>query len=168
MSDHIPMLRGIIDEHKSIDEQIRQALGGIEDWQITLESTIVSGEVVQIESLSGKQKRLVQAIDDLEEGMLGHYQREEHELLEFIGPVMSKALRVKHREIIEQLRAVRLLLNDTDLKALSMEELTAKYPNVKKELENTCRLIIEHGTAEDIVLRLVLRGVLAKDEDTAR
>ena len=163
MPDQIQRIRGIIDEHKSIEEQIRQAVVGIEDWQITLESTAASGEAVQIESLSGKQWRLVQAIDSLEQGLLGHYQRGEKELLQFIGPVMSKALRIQHREILEQLRSVRILLTDTDLKGLSMTELAEKYPNVKKELENTYRLISEHCTAATVILRLLLIGVIAKD-----
>ena len=167
MLDQIQEIKGIIDEHETIEDQIRQALRGLEDWQIALESTIVSGEAVEIESLSGKQWRLVQAIDSLEGGMLGHYQREEHELLEFIGPAMSKALRIQHRDVLEQLRSVRVLLTGTDLKSLSMAELAAKYPNVKKELENAYRLIGEHGTAEDITLRLVLRGVMANAEDSA-
>jgi hypothetical protein len=94
--------------------------------------------------------------------MLGHYQREEHELLEFIGPVISKALIIQHREILEQLRSVRVLLTGTDLKSLDMTELAAKYPNVKKELEDAYRLIGEHGRAEDTTLRLVLKGIVAR------
>jgi hypothetical protein len=167
MPDQIETITGIIHEHKSIEEQIRQALGAIEDWQITLESMMASGEPVQVESLSGKQWILVQSIDALEQGMLGHYQRVEHELLEFIGPVISKALKVQHRETVEQLRSLRLLLTGTDLKFSSITELAAKYPNVKQALENNYRLIGEHDAAEDITLRLVLRGVMAKDEDKA-
>ena len=162
MSDQIQTIRGIIDEHESIEQQIEQAIRSMEDWQITLESAIASGEALQIESLSTKQWSLVQAIDSLEQGMLGHYRREEHELLEFVGPVIGKALRIQHQEISERLRSVRLLLTDTDLKSLSMTELAAKYPNVKKELEDTYRLVGEHGRAEDITLRLVLKGIVAK------
>jgi hypothetical protein len=167
MSDHIQTIRGIINEHESIEEQVRQALRGIEDWQISLELTIASGKAAQIESLSVKQRRLVQALESLEDGMLGHNQREEHELLEFVGPAMIRGLSIQHREITEQLRSVRLLLNNTELKALNMTELAAKYPNIKKELENTYRLIVEHGKAEDIVLHLILKGVLANGEDAA-
>jgi hypothetical protein len=162
MSDQVRTIKSIIDEHDSIEEQVRQAFRAIEDWQITLESTIAGGEALQVESLSGKQWSLVQAIDSLEQGMLGHYRREEAELLEFIGPVMSKALRIQNREITERLRGVRLLLTDTDLKLLNMTELAAKYPNVKKELEDTYRLIGEHERAEDVTLRLVLKGIVAK------
>ena len=162
MSDQIQTIRGIIDEHESIEQQIEQAIRSIEDWQITLESAMASGEALQIENLSSKQWSLVQAIDSLEQGMLGHYRREEHELLEFIGPVIGKALRIQHQEISERLRSVRLLLTDTDLKSLSMTELAAKYPNVKKELEDTYRLVGEHGRAEDTTLRLVLKGIVAR------
>jgi len=162
MSDQIQTIRGIIDEHESIEQQIEQAIRSIEDWQITLESAIASGEALQIENLSSKQWSLVQAIDSLEQGMLGHYRREEHELLEFIGPVIGKALRIQHQEISERLRSVRLLLTDTDLKSLSMTELASKYPNVKKELEDTYRLVGEHGRAEDTTLRLVLKGIVAR------
>ena len=166
MSDQIQTIKGIIDEHESIDEQIRQALRAIEDWQLTLESTIASGEALQVESLSTKQWSLVQAIDSLEQGMLDHYRREEHELLEFIGPVISEALRIQHREILEQLRSVRVLLTGTDLKSLDMTELAARYPNVKKELEDTYRLIGEHVRAEDTTLRLVLKGIVATRRGT--
>jgi len=162
MSDQIQTIRGIIDEHESIEQQIEQAIRSMEDWQITLESAIASGEALQIENLSSKQWSLVQAIDSLEQGMLGHYRREEHELLEFIGPVIGKALRIQHQEISERLRSVRLLLTDTDLKSLSMTELASKYPNVKKELEDTYRLVGEHGRAEDTTLRLVLKGIVAR------
>jgi len=162
MSDQIQTIRGIIDEHESIEQQIEQAIRSIEDWQITLESAMASGEALQIENLSSKQWSLVQAIDSLEQGMLGHYRREEHELLEFIGPVIGKALRIQHQEISERLRSVRLLLTDTDLKSLSMTELASKYPNVKKELEDTYRLVGEHGRAEDTTLRLVLKGIVAR------
>ena len=162
MPNQVRAIRAIIDEHDSIEEQIRQAVRSIEDWQITLESTIIGGEELQVESLSGKQWSLVQAIDSLEQGMLGHYRREEDELIEFIGPVISKALRIQHREILDRLRIVRLLLTDTDLRSLNMTELAAKYPNVKKELEDTYRVIGEHGRAEDITLRLVLKGIFAK------
>ena len=78
MSDQIETIRGIIHEHKSIEEQIRQALGAIEDWQITLESIMASGEPVQVESLLGKQWSLVQSIEALEQGRLDHYERVEH------------------------------------------------------------------------------------------
>jgi hypothetical protein len=65
MSDQIQTIKGIIDEHESIDEQIRQALRAIEDWQLALESTIASGEASQVESLAAKQWSQVQAIDSL-------------------------------------------------------------------------------------------------------
>jgi hypothetical protein len=162
MSDQIQTIKGIIDEHESIDEQIRQALRAIEDWQLALESTIASGEASQVESLAAKQWSQVQAIDSLEQGMLGHYRREEQELLEFIGPVISEGLRVQHRELQEQLRSVRILLTCTDLKSLEMTELAARYPNVKKELEDIYRLIGEDVKTEDTLLRLVLKGIVAR------
>jgi hypothetical protein len=162
MSDQVQLIKGIIDEHDSIDEQVRQALLAMEDWQTTLESTIASGEASQVESLSKKQWSQVQAIDSLEQGMLGHYRREEQELLEFIGPTISEALRVQHREILEQLRSVRVLLTCTDLKSLDMTELAARYPNVKKELGDTYRLIGEDVKTEDTLLRLVLKGIAAR------
>jgi hypothetical protein len=94
--------------------------------------------------------------------MLGHYRREEQELLEFIGPVISEGLRVQHRELQEQLRSVRILLTCTDLKSLEMTELAARYPNVKKELEDIYRLIGEDVKTEDTLLRLVLKGIVAR------
>lgn len=167
MSDRIEKIKGIIHEHESIEQQIVQAIRSIEDWQISLESTLARGGPLQVESLSDKQWSVALAIGSLEDGMIGHFRREEKELLEFVGPVVCKALEVQHAELMERLRLVRLLLTETDLKSMSRAELAAKYPHVKKELEDTYRLIGEHGRAEDITLRLVLRGVIASADSDA-
>jgi hypothetical protein len=162
MSDQVGKIKGIMDEHESIEQHIVQAIRSIEDWQISLESTLTSEGPLNVEGLSAKQSSLVHMIDSLEDGMLGHFGREEGELLEFVGPVISKALGIQHTELLARLRVVRNLLTETDLKSMSRADLAAKYPYVQKELEDTYRLIGDHGRAEDITLRLVLKGVIAR------
>lgn len=165
MPNRTQVVTGLMAEHETIKEQVRQAQEAMEDWQRTLDSAIAGGESVQIETLSAKQWRLVQAMHSLEQGLVGHYQREEQELVPLIGSLLGESLRIEHEEIERQLRLVRLLLTDTDLKALSMAELAAKYPDVKRDIERAYRLIVDHGSREDAVLRLLLRAVVDKGED---
>jgi hypothetical protein len=156
MSDQRQIILNLITENENIKEQIQRAGEAIADWQRTLESEINHKQGSPMEVLSDKQWKLVQAIGFLEDGLFSHYQRKQKEIASFVG-LLGKALEIENTEIQEQLHRIRLLLTDTDLRRLSGTELSAKYYDIKRELEITYRLINDHILIEDAILRLLLK-----------
>jgi len=150
------LILNLIAENENIKEQIKRAGEAIADWQRSLESEINHEKGFPMEVLSGKQWKLVQAIGFLEDGLFSHYQRVQKEIVPFVG-LLGDALKIEHTGIGEQLRRIRTLLTDIDLKSSSGSELAAKYDDVKRELDITYRLINDHSIAEDYILNLLLK-----------
>ena len=157
MSDQSQIILNLISENGNIKEQTKRAGEAIADWQRTLESEINHKKGSPMEVLSDKQWKLVQAIGFLEDGLSSHYQREQKEIVPFVG-LLGAALEIEHTDIQEQLHRIRLLLTDTNLKGLSGTELSKKYYDIKRELEITYRLIDDYSSMEDIILRLLLKA----------
>ena len=157
MSDRTQIILNLIGENEGIKEQLKRAGDAIADWQRTLESEISHKQGSPMKVLSDKQWQLVQAIGFLQDGLFNHYQREQKEIVPFVG-LLGEALGLEGDEIREQLDRIRLLLTDANLKGLSGTELATKYSDVKRELEITYRLIYDHAFIEDYILRLLLKA----------
>jgi len=157
MSDRTQIILNLIGENESIKEQLKRAGEAIADWQRTLESEISHKQGSPMKVLSDKQWQLVQAIGFLQDGLFSHYQREQKEIVPFVG-LLGEALGLEGDEIREQLDRIRLILTDANLKDWSGTELATKYSDVKREIEITYRLIYDHAFIEDYILRLLLKA----------
>jgi hypothetical protein len=157
MSTQSQILINLLAEHEVIREQLQRAGEAIGDWQKIMESEITHKKGAPMELLSDKQWKLVQAIDFLEEGLFNHYQREQKEIDPFVG-LLANPLRIEADEIQKELRRIKLLLTDTNLKSSSGAELAEKYYEAKKDVEITYRRIYDHSMVDDYILRLLLKA----------
>jgi DUF438 domain-containing protein len=159
MSDRTQIILNLIGENEVIKERLKLAGDAIADWQRTLESEISHKQGSPMKVLSDKQWQLVQATGFLQDELFSHYQREQKEIVPFVG-LMGEALGLEGDEIREQLDRIRLLLTDANLKDWSGTELGTKYSEIKRELEITYRLIYDRCFIEDYILRLLLKATV--------
>ena len=167
MSDELTTINRVIAEHQQIRGYVklvgdsvtdREAISGLQqarsDW--------VPG---RLDILTEKQKKLVQAVSALEEGLKNHFDYEEKYLPPILGELLMRALLIEHQEINKGVDDAKRIVVATKLEGLSREECLSKEAELQDMINNLCQVIEGHAHREEIILEMLQRALKEKQSD---
>ena len=164
MKDSLKIVRELIEAHRTIRAQVREASDLITDLDAVfgLQKAYSGWTLSSIEALSERQKNLQQTIDRFEEGLRNHFAVEEKDLAPLLGEVLMKALALEHGEIASQINEARTLVTNMRLEGLTQEEALSRKSQVQKVVSETFHLVEQHAARENTLLKMIESALEAR------
>ncbi len=164
MSDFLSKINEIIEEHRTIGSSVKLVGDSLSDQEAlaSLKSVRSDWPPGRWELMSEKQRKLMQMMSLLEDGLRNHFSKEEDLLPALLGEFLMQSLLLEHQEISGKIDEVRLLATDSKLEGLTEAELEARDSEIKRKISGFSRLIEEHADKEELMLEMVIRALKAR------
>jgi hypothetical protein len=166
MEDYLAIIRRVIEEHQALRSNVKLVGDSIPDREAlsSLERTRADWVPGKPELLAEKQKRLLQAVSYLEEGLRNHFAFEGRALPPLLGDLFMRAILLDHQEIMKEIKNDKSMAAEARLEGLGREELLSKEAEIQETISNLCRLVEEHATREEAMLEMLRKAL----EDQAK
>jgi len=163
MADDLATIRKVIAAHHTIRRDVKSVGDSVSDLEalFSLQQAQSGWSQGSIETLSKKREQLMQTIRLLDDGLKKHFALEEKLLPPLFGEGLMKALLLEHRDISKKLEEAKAMVTSTTLEGLSQEELLYKKARFQQMISNTCQMVEEHAGHEELILRMLERGLAA-------
>ncbi|OGO02744.1 MAG: hypothetical protein A2Y91_01875 [Chloroflexi bacterium RBG_13_54_8] len=163
MADDLATIRKVIAAHHAVRRDVKSVGDSVSDLEalFSLQQSQSGWAQGSIETLSKKREQLMQTIRLLGDGLKNHFAQEEKLLPPLFGEGLMKALLLEHRDIRKKLEEAEAMLTSTTLEGLSQEELLYKKARFQQMISNTCQMVEEHAGHEELILRMLERGLAA-------
>jgi hypothetical protein len=161
MAEILVTISTVISEHHTTREHTRLAGDSISDEEAitTLKATSRDWIPGRRGGPEKRQMKLLQRLNFVEEGLKNHFATEETVLAMLLGELLTRAIILDHRNIVEKIHKARSIVADMVLQGLSREELLTKESQILQLIDHICHLIEDHATKEDIVLDMMERAL---------
>ncbi len=168
MSDELAIINQVIGEHQKVREHVKLVGDSVTDREAlsSLQRARTDWVPGRLEALAEKQKALEQGIKSLDEGLKHHFAFEEEALPPLLGELFMRALLIDHREILKKIDEAKRVVADAKLEGLGREELLTKESDIQQAINRMCQTIEEHATREEIILDMVQKALLEKQQDS--
>ena len=161
MTDSVATINTVISEHHATRLHIRLAGDSISDEEAvaTLKAARTDWIPGRLAALGLRRRKLEQTLCYLREGLSNHFAAEETLLPLLLDQVLTRAIVLDHRRILESMDEALAAVADLDLQGPDRESLLAMDSKVQQLIDHVCHLIEDHATKEDIVLDMMLRAL---------
>jgi len=166
MEDYLAIINRVIEEHQVIRGHVKLVGDSVPDREAlsSLEKTRADWVPGRPELLAGKQKKLLQAVSYLEEGLKNHFAFEERALPSLLGELLMRAISLDHQQIIKEIEKDRSIVAETSLGEQSREELLSKEAEIQQTINDLCQLVEEHAFREEAILEMLRRALEDKSK----
>jgi len=164
MSDNLAVIKRVIDEHHTIGRHIKLVGDSLTDKEAltALEKAHADWLPGRMEALSETRNKLQQALSALDEGLGNHFDFEEKMLPPLLGDLLMQALLLQHRAIREAIDEAKSTVAGAKLEGLSREDLIAEESRIQQRIGNLCRMVEEHASKEEVILKMVRSALEAQ------
>lgn len=114
-----------------------------------------TGKVV----VADKLKELGEAISLLDKGLRKHFSDEEELFPGILGEPLTLAVTLEHQQIMEEMTSLMAISDRKGLEEISQERSPALIMHISQGINALHRMVQEHSSREDVVLRMVLAGL---------
>ncbi len=161
MTDRLAIVTRIMNDHQDIGTNLKLLGDSVSDLEglISLERVKPDWMLAPAELLSDKRDQLVQTVNFLREGLENHFSFEEENLAPILGDIVMRGLMLEHEDIKKALDSLRSTLDNTEIAALTSEQLLAVKWNIRQKIEDLRELIEGHAGKEDVFLQTVKRAL---------
>jgi len=147
MPNELILIDNLIGEHEAIHGHMKSVCGLMDNWE-----EIADPESEAEIDINQMHINIRQTMAYLDEGIKIHHQHEDTIMPALIGTPLFEALVIEHEEILKQLKEINYILVNVDTKGFA-----ANGAYLKLVIDNLCRLVLDHVTREDVILRLLKR-----------
>lgn len=161
MTDSVVTINTVISEHHATRLHVRLAGDSISD-----EEAVATLKGARTDWIPGRhaapalrQRKLEQTLCYVGEGLRNHFATEEAMLPLLLDQVLTRAIELDHRRILDRMDETLAAVADLDLQAPDRESLLETESKVQQWIDHVCHLIEDHATKEDIVLDMMLRAL---------
>lgn len=161
MQHNLALISNVISEHHVTRAHVRLAGDTISDEEAASRLREVRNDWIpgRLESPAGRQTRLLQSLRSVAEGLGNHFAVEEGFLQKVLGELLTRALILDHRNIIEALNEAYLTAAAAEPGQLDREELLLYESQTRRSIDHICHLIEDHARKEDIILDMMLKAL---------
>ena len=161
MEDKLAIIRRVIEEHQGIRAHLKMVGDSVNDQEALAalhkaHATAIPG---QLGSVIEKQKKLIQAIESLTEGLNNHFYFEEKALPPLFGELLMRTLLMEHHEIKEEIDRASASVTQNSFEGKTREELMSQDVLTQETISSTLQLIEEHATKEEGILGMLERAL---------
>ena len=156
MEDDLTIINKIIDEHKTIRENLKVAGDTVNDLEAlqSLEQARRDSTVDQSRVPIEKLTQLRRLIGILEEGLGNHFNYEERVLPPLLGEVLMRALVIVHQKIRNEIGEAKSVI-DNSIEGLSQEESVAQITSrINPRIDTLYKMVMQHGGMEEAILKM--------------
>jgi len=157
----VSVIDRIIEWHQTIKEHVKLIGDSISDREalMTLEKIRPEWIPGQPGVESEKQKRLMQVISFLDEGLRNHFAYEEEYLPPLLGEIFMRALILDHQEVKKEINEAKSMVAGVNLEGLSRDELLLRESAIQEKIARVCQIIEEHAGNEEIIMGMARRAL---------
>jgi hypothetical protein len=161
MADRLAIVTRIVNDHQDVGTNLKLLGDSVSDLEglVSLERVKPDWMLSPAELLSDKRDQLLQTVNFLREGLENHFSFEEENLPPILGDTVMHGLMLEHEDIKKALDSLQSTLDNTQITALTSEQLLAVKWNIRQKIEDLRELIEGHAGKEDVFLQTVKRAL---------
>jgi hypothetical protein len=119
--EDLEIIRSVMDQHKVLLDQIDSVNQSMSDKDalIRLEKAQAELAVDFRQPLTARHYNLIESLKAVERGLKRHYDFEEEKLPRLLGPLLTEALIIEHKDLMSEMQKVISAVSNVNLKGLS-------------------------------------------------
>lgn len=163
MNDMLKVIERVIEEHRRIRANLKQAGESVTDIEalFMLHKESARWSQSSVEELKDKQGQLMKGVSTLALGLKRHFEFEEDALPPLLGDVLMKTILHEHVEITTLIDKAKAFLQDEALEGLDQQELLAQKTKIQANIHNITELVEEHSKHEETILVMIKKALEA-------
>lgn len=154
--DMLAALECVVGEHERIRGHLKLVGDSLSDREAV--QTVEKSRINLLENisqpLSVRLEAVLKALATLAEGLKNHYAFEEAELPPILGEVLTRAMEIEHKELLEEIESAKSVLLRTKLEGLTEDEKIVEQALIIGLLDRIERKKQDHMQAEETVLKM--------------
>lgn len=159
--EDLEIIRSVMDQHKVLADQIYSVGVSLSDKDALLRLERAQAELAVNfrRPLSERLASLIEHMTVIDQGLRNHYAFEEEKLPPLLGPLLTKALKIEHQDLLSDMQKVMFTIKNTRLEGLSHIDEISQEAIMSSSLRDLQSKKLDHQKREEALL-LTLQIIL--------